>query len=396
MYRKNLVFAAACLGMLLFGIVFLSLGSVNNMLAERFGLDDQAIGTLTALLPFGILAGSLIFGSIVDRFGYRWPLVISSLIVGGALEGIAATSSRPLVQFCVFAIGFGGGMLNGATNALAADVSEGQRGAKLSLLGVFFGIGALLMPSTLAALSHNFQTSTVVAAIGTLVLIPAAYCLLIEFPPPKMQSGMLTPFVGFALLRDPFFLAACLAMAIQSGMEGMSNDWLTRYFKMVVIPPESFTERSAQLSLVSLTAAMVATRFVLAGLLKLIASRIALAASICLTAIGAIVLLQISLGSLTPAIVGVALIGCGLAAIFPVVLGYVGDRYPSLSGTAFSTIFVVALLGNIAINKTFGLIAQHHDVAQYPKMLLGLLACSAVLLFFVVKRIGSAFPRNTS
>src|SRR6187402_1909928 len=118
MYKKNLVFAAACLGMLLFGIVFLSLGSVNNMLAERFKLDDRAIGTLTALLPFGILAGSLIFGSIVDRFGYRWMLVGSSLIVGGALEGIAAAGNQSWIQFFVFAIGFGGGMLNGATNAL--------------------------------------------------------------------------------------------------------------------------------------------------------------------------------------------------------------------------------------------------------------------------------------
>ena len=395
MYHKNQVFAAACLGMLLFGIVFLSLGSVNNMLAERFKLDDQSIGTLTALLPFGILAGSLLFGSIVDRFGYRWPLVISSLIVGLALEVIAATSSRHLVQFFVFFIGFGGGMLNGATNALAADVSEGERGAKLSLLGVFFGLGALLMPSTLAALAHSYSASTIVAAVGALVLIPAVYCLLIQFPPPKMEHALLTPFVGFALLRDPFFLAACLAMAIQSGLEGMSNDWMTRYFKMVVIPPESFTERSAQLSLVSLTAAMVATRFILAGLLKWIASPIVLAASLALTAIGAIVL-QTSAGSLTPALVGTALIGCGLAAIFPVVLGYVGDRYPTLSGTAFSTIFVIALAGNMAINKTFSLIAQRHSVAQYPQMMLGLLACSAVLLFFVIKRIGSAFPRSTS
>ena len=189
MYHRNQVFVAACLGMLLFGIVFLSLGSVNNMLAERFKLDDRAIGTLTALLPFGILAGSLIFGSIVDRFGYRWMLVGSSLIVGGSLEGIAAASNQSLVQFFVFAIGFGGGMLNGATNALAADVSEGERGAKLSLLGVFFGIGALTIPSTIAILSHSFSISTIVAAIGALVLVPAAYCLAIEFPPPKMRLG---------------------------------------------------------------------------------------------------------------------------------------------------------------------------------------------------------------
>ena len=61
------------------------------------------------------------------------------------------------------------------------------------------------------------------------------------------------------------------------------------------------------------------------------------------------------------------LIGVGLAAVFPVVLGYVGDRYPEQSGTAFSTIFVIALAGNMAINKTFGYIAQEYGVQQYPE-----------------------------
>src|SRR3954466_2050709 len=188
MYKKNLVFAAACLGMLLFGIVFLSLGSVNNMLAERFGLDDSAIGTLTALLPFGILVGSLVFGPVVDRFGYRWMLVGASLIVGAALEGMAFATSHAVVKWCVFAIGFGGGILNGATNALTADVSEGERGAKLSLLGVFFGIGALAMPSALAALSPRYPLDRIVAGIGVLSLLPAIYCLMIAFPQPKLRS----------------------------------------------------------------------------------------------------------------------------------------------------------------------------------------------------------------
>ena len=66
MYRKNLVFAAACLGMLLFGIVFLSLGSANNMLAERFKLNDREIGKFTALLPLGI--------SLARSYSGRWSI----------------------------------------------------------------------------------------------------------------------------------------------------------------------------------------------------------------------------------------------------------------------------------------------------------------------------------
>jgi len=390
MYRRNQVFAAACLGMLLFGIVFLSLGAANNMLAARFNLDDRQIGTLTALLPFGILVGSLIFGPIVDRFGYRWMLVGAALIVGASLEGMAFARSQNLVQLCVFAIGLGGGILNGATNSLAADVSEGERGAKLSLLGVFFGIGALTMPGTIATLSDRFSLEKIVAAIGALVVIPAAYYLSIEFPPPKQRDAALTPAVGFALLRDPFFLCVCLALAVQSGMEGMSNDWMTRYFKNAVAQGATHIESDAQLGLVALTAAMVVTRFLLSVMLHRVNPRAVLLTSLFSTACGAMVLATTT--SYNASLFGAALIGCGLAAIFPVVLGFVGDRFPQLSGTAFSTIFVVALVGNMTINKTFGHIAHEYGVGKYPTMMLGLLFGSAVLLHLMFNR----FPTHTS
>ena len=69
MYSTRKVFAAACAGMTLFGMAMLSLGTVNTFLAQRFSLDQMGIGSLAALLPFGILTGSLIFGPVVDRFG---------------------------------------------------------------------------------------------------------------------------------------------------------------------------------------------------------------------------------------------------------------------------------------------------------------------------------------
>jgi len=397
-FRKNLVFAAACLGMLLFGIVFLSLGSVVNMLARRFSLDDSHIGTLTALLPGGILAGSLIFGPIVDRFGYKWLLILCSLMVLVSLEGIAFANEKVWVQFFILLIGFGGGMLNGATNALVADVSAGERGAKLSLLGVFFGIGALGMPGLLGALSKHFSQENIVAGIGIFIVLPVIYFLVIQYPPPK-QAQDSSMRESFALLKEPLLLSMGLILAFQSGMEVMSNDWITRYFVKVI----ETNEQIALYALTGLVGAMTVTRLALGGLLKRIPSHIVLFASLFITAAGAIILSLVGNFQNTEnlqtdgivnnsfpcsvAILAVVMIGIGLSACFPLVLGYIGDLYSSKSGTAFSIVFVIALTGNMTINKLMGRIAQEHGIAQYTKGMLGCLAASAILLFLVLKQL---------
>jgi MFS family permease len=184
-------------------------------------------------------------------------------------------------------------------------------------------------------------------------------------------------------LRDPIFLFAGLALAIQSGMEGMSNDWMTRYFRNVMLFGRDSAEWQTQLGLVAVTGAMLLTRLALAALLKRASSRLVLFASIAVAACGEVTLLNATnyATSLTAAL----LIGIGLAAAFPVVLGYIGDRYPKQSGTAFSTIFVIALVGNMTINKTFGYIARIHGIQQYAKVMLVLLSCSAVLLALVIR-----------
>ncbi len=383
MYDRNRVFAAACLGMLLFGIVFLSLGSVNNMLAQRFHLDNNQIGTLTALLPLGILIGSLIFGPVVDRFGYRGLLIACAVTVLAGLEGLAFSNSHSMVRICVFLIGLGGGGLNGATNALAADVSEGQRGARLSLLGVFFGIGALGMPGTLAALSHHFELSTIVAGIGGFVVIPIIFFAVIQFPPPK-QAELKSAFAGLKLLKEPAFLLAGLALAIQSGMEGASNDWMTRYFKEVIFAREQVAEWKNLLGLMAVTGAMVGTRLFLSWLLKRVRSEGVLFGSIAVTACGALLLMAAN--SYGAALLAALLIGAGLSSAFPIVLGYIGDRYPAQSGAAFSGAFFIALLGNMTINKTFGTVAQLHGVRQYTWVMLVCLALMSILLFFMIRR----------
>jgi len=321
----------------------------------------------------------------VDRFGYKWMLIICALLVMAGLEGMAFGASRGWIQAFVFLIGFGGGVLNGATNALAADVSEGERGARLSLLGVFFGIGALGMPSTLAALSRHFALPAIVAGIGAFVLVPVAWFLAITFPPPKQREQSASSASGLALLRHPIFLLAGLALAIQSGMEGMSNDWMTRYFKKVTLSGRQAPEWQTLLGLMAVTGAMVLARLALSRLLKHVKSQVVLFTSIGITAAGALLLM--AAGTYGVSLAGALLIGAGLAAAFPIVLSYIGDRYPAQSGTAFSTIFFLALVGNMIINKSFGVLAQSHGIAQYTRVMLGCLVASAVLLFLVAREL---------
>ena len=80
-YHKNLVFTAACIGMCFFGVSMITLGSVLPSLVTKLELSGLQTTSLVTFLPIGMLAGSLIFGPIADRFGHKALLVPSCIIV---------------------------------------------------------------------------------------------------------------------------------------------------------------------------------------------------------------------------------------------------------------------------------------------------------------------------
>jgi fucose permease len=378
-YNRKVVFGAACAGLLLFGICMITLGSVASDLREKLQLDELASGTLFSILPLGIIAGSIIFGPVADRYGYKLLLIISSICLFVGFEGLAFTDSGSLLRLFIFLIGLGGGTINGATNALVADISEKEKGANISLLGVFYGLGALGMPLVMGLLKSRMTFELIVSAIGILTLIAGICFTVIRFPPPKQAHGVpLTE--SLKLVKDKLLLIIALFLCFQSGFEGIINNWTTTY----LTAKHSVAASSALYALSSFVGGMVVMRLLLGSIFRPWSPGKLLTLSFILTFTGLILLKTGS--SFAVSISGLVLLGSGLSGGFPIMLGFVGNLYAQLSGTAFSLVFFIALMGNTLINLLMGLVAQNFGVDHLITFAMAVTLIMMVLSFIIVKQ----------
>jgi MFS transporter, FHS family, glucose/mannose:H+ symporter len=382
MYKRNHVFAAACTGIFLFGMVLIVYGSIMPALTEKFAPLGFDAGIPASILPAGILAGALVFGPIVDRYGYKLILIFSILICAMAVAGLAYAQSVSLLYVCIFFAGFGGGIINGGTSSLVADISTENKGANLSLLGVFFGIGALGLPLLLGVLSKQFDYTAILAAVSVFMLLTIVYFIATKFPLPKHTQGFPLK-EGIRLLKEPALLLTSFFLFFQSAAELLTSNWTTSFLQAKL----KIDNEDALYALSFNVAGLTIARLLLGWLLKRTSSFTIQLFSLLTIASGYLLLMYSS--SYVIAIVALVIVGAGLAAGFPVILGYIGQLYTHLSGTAFSIAFVIALAGNTLLNYIFGSIAKNYSITYLPLMILGCIACMIILLFFIKKNISS-------
>ena len=363
--------------MLLFGIALITLGSIAPELKEKFLLDDIATGTLFSILPLGILAGSLLFGPVADKYGFKILMTVSCILLAAGFEGVAFTSSSSLLKVFIFIVGLTGGVINGATNALVSDISEYDKTANISLLGVFFGIGALGMPLILGILGEHLRFEKTVAAVGILSFITGIIFAVIKLPPPKMAQDIQVKNL-MDLLKDKVLLLIAFFLFFQSSFEGLMNNWTTTYLSDHL----SVSQGVALYGLTLFVAGMVIMRLLTGTVLRYIPVRKIVITSFIFILLGLICI--ISGINIEVALMGFMLVGAGLAGGFPVMLGFVGERYKKLSGTAFSFVLTIALLGNMLVNYGMGIISQKYGISNmitvmFTETIIMIILCTIIL-----------------
>ena len=381
-YQKQTVFSAACLGMLFFGIVMISLGSILPEITSKFQLNEVSTGFLLTLLPSGILAGSLVFGPLVDWLSHKRILIAGSVFTLIGLEGIAFSNNMPILHLSVFCIGLGGGILNGVTNSIVSEISDEDHSANLSILGIFFGVGSLGTPLLLGLLQDTYPFESILALYGAFISLPILFFIFIRFPIVSKSQGVPLR-EGFKMLKDPLLLLFGFILFFQSGFEGLLNNWTTSYLEAI----KYLSGSNALFTLSSFVGALIVARIILGKILRIYSPFIIMVLSYTIGFLGCIILLFGE--SFYLLIGGLIAIGLGLASGFPIILGYIGQSYTKLSGTAFSIAITIALIGNVLANYFMGLVSQQFGLEVLPYFLMIAILSIFILLYITKKKYNS-------
>lgn len=376
MKNRKIAFISVFTGIFLFGVSMVIIGSTLSVLRERFGMSDIEAGGLFSILPFGLLVGSVTFGPVADKYGYRWVLTVAGLFLSLGFFGIAHAGSLFVLRSCIFLFGIGGGVINGASSALVSDLSvKEHKITNLIWLGAFFGVGAFVTPIILSVIEKTYYT-LVIDVAGVLSLLIAIIFAVIAYPVTVQKDKISFKLIP-VFVKNRLFMALCFYLFFQSSFEAIVNNWTVSFFVDLRVG-----ENKALLAFSSSVLGMILMRVLTGSVLRNFTfNRLMTLALIFLTA--GLILLILP----TPyfiKVTGMFFIGAGLAPGFPVMLGSAGELFKEVSATAFSFAMLIALIGNTLINYITGVLTEKFGMGVFPYVIMTEIV--ALLLLFVVIR----------
>lgn len=165
------------------GFDILSISFASPGIAREWGIERAALGVVLSMELIGMGFGSILIGTLADRFGRR-PAILGSLVVmviGMFLASRAAdVSTLSLYRFCT---GLGIGGMLACTNAMVAELANDRsRNLSVAIMASGYPIGAAA-GGTIASMilqGGNWHTVFLFGASATAIMLPVAWLLLPE------------------------------------------------------------------------------------------------------------------------------------------------------------------------------------------------------------------------
>jgi len=350
---------------------------------EALHLSDGSLGLVLFAVPAGSVLTLMLSGRIVDRFGAARVERIAGLLVAGALVLIGIgpqIHSLPVLVVALAWFGAVAGLLDVSMNTCAARLEVAYGRPIMSSLHAGYSIAGLAgagIGGLFAALALGpLPTFTAVAPpLAVFVLLARRWVVLPPVPAEAVRTGD-QPRRSSGQIAAIIWVLGLLALAGQIG-EGSAGDWSAVYLHANL----GTSAGVAAAGLAAFSVTMAAGR--LAG--DRLSARFGSVALV--RASGLVAGLGLAAGLLigTPAagIAGFALLGVGLAGIFPQIVTSAARLDPARAGRNIGRIAAVAYTGLLTGPVAIGAAASGvglRDALLIPAALAVLVAAAASVL----------------
>lgn len=346
--------AVAALTFIALGIVTAAFGPALPELAVQTGSSIEAVGAIFTTLFLGALTAQAVSGFLIDRWGARTVLLVSSVILAAGTLGVAFSTSLTLYLVCGVLMGIGHGAVDVATNVLIAAVYEKRSLTVLNLLHFFFGTGAVMGPLAASFLLRQFGTALPALWAGSAVLVlavPLVFFLALSPRSAPAVRGEVTP--AAPILRSNWLWLTALLLMIYVGTETGLGNWTPVY----MLRTTPFNDASAALTASGFWLALTAGRLAGTFLGKRLQPRDLLRLSV-LGGLAGGILLAASSGSAVLTIAGVLLAGFSFGPIFPTTVALVTSRIPRAAGKATSLVTAFGSIGGMLLPALQGVLIE--------------------------------------
>jgi fucose permease len=368
--RTGQLITAAILAIFVYGVVAAMLGT----LMPTFNLTPEQNANIALAQALGLVLASLSAGPLVDNKGKKVALVLSLGLIALALYLIPNSGGDyTKLRMYLFLLGFGGGILVTAGNALASDVNEERRASTLNFLNLFFGLGGLATPFIAANLlgGDAVRLAYLAAIMTTLVFL---FHIMTPMPAPTGARGFKMSEAGVVLSRPALWLLALFLFLYVAAEVGVWN-WLAKY----LISRGLDEKRALNVLSLGFALGLLIGRVVVSRILIKVAAPTVTLGSAGLMAVTTYLMLQTS--DPTIAWIAVFCAGLAMAPVFPTTLAMVGDAFPVATATAMGIVITFGWVGLAVSSPIIGAIAGGDDNRLGTALLL--LPAFSVLMILV-------------
>ncbi|MBT2762044.1 MFS transporter [Paenibacillus sp. ISL-20] len=399
--------------LLIIYLAFISLGLPDSLLGVAWpamqpdiGAAFESAGLLSMVVTGGTIVSSLISGSVIERFGTGMVTLVSCLLTASALLGFAYAPSLFWLILLAIPLGLGAGAVDTGLNHYVANHYKAHH---MSWLHCFWGVGATLGPIIMSySMGANdtwrdgYYTVSMLQFVLVFILLLTLPLWRIVASQHRQPEGMFEEQTGNESTNSDEAIVqkhgkplqirgvkiTLLAFLFYCGVEATVGLWGASFLVGTRdLPPET-----AAVWVSMYYGGITFGRFI-TGFVTLRLNNRTLIRAGQVTAIAGAVLLLLPLHSYL-SLIGLIVIGLGLAPIFPCLLHETPARFgKAQSSRIMGYQMAVAYTGTTILPPLFGIVAAQISIGLLPVVIL-LFALIMLVSSEKVNRILSQSRKN--